>query len=117
MRPTYFDKWFETRTFEQRKAELLTKSAGGKLHIDLAIDRGQYIGYCVSSISYRAGVIDSIFLEESRRFSGIGSELMKRALSWMEDEQVESVTIAANIGNEVPFYQRYGFFPSTPCLS
>jgi hypothetical protein len=38
---------------------------------------------------------------------------MKRALSWMEDEQVESVRIAASIGNEevIPFYHNYGFLP------
>jgi GNAT superfamily N-acetyltransferase len=118
MRSTYFCKWFATRTFEQRKAELLTKTVGGKLHIDLAMDEGQYVGYCVSSISSRAGEIDSIFVEESRRSSGIGSELMKRALSWMDDERVESVRIVASIGNEevIPFYQHYGFYPKHTLL-
>jgi GNAT superfamily N-acetyltransferase len=113
VRSSYFHKVFETRTFEQRKAELLRKAAGGKLHIDLAMKGGKYIGYCVSSISYRIGEIDSIFVEENHRSSGIGSELMKRALSWMEDEQVESVRIAASIGNEevLPFYHHYGFLP------
>jgi ribosomal protein S18 acetylase RimI-like enzyme len=117
-RSTYFSKWFEMRTFEQRKAELLEKSAGGKLHVDLAMKGGQYIGYCVSSISYRAGEIDSIFVEESHRSSGIGNELMKRALSWMENEKAESVIVAASIGNEevISFYQRYGFFPKHTLL-
>ncbi|MFB3764129.1 MAG: GNAT family N-acetyltransferase [Methanotrichaceae archaeon] len=118
LRSTYFSKWFGARTFEQRKAELLRKSAGGKLHIDMAADGGQYIGYCVSSIFYRIGEIDSIFVEESHRSSGIGDHLMKRALAWMEDEKAESVRIAATIGNEevLPFYQRYGFFPRQTLL-
>jgi hypothetical protein len=40
-RSTYFSNWFEMRTFEQRKAELLRKAAGGKLHVDLAMEGGR----------------------------------------------------------------------------
>jgi GNAT superfamily N-acetyltransferase len=117
-RSTYFCEWFEARAFEERRAELLSKAAVGKLYVDLAMDGGQLIGYCVSSISYRRGEIDSIFIEEMYRSSGIGGELMKRALSWMEDEPAESVRIAASIGNEevMPFYRRCGFFPKHTLL-
>ena len=113
VRSTYFSEWFEMHTFEQRKAELLRKAAEGKLRIDLAMDGKQDIGYCVSSISHRIGEIDSIFVEESHRSSGIGNELMNRALSWMEAEHVDSIKLAASIGNEevLPFYHRYGFLP------
>ena len=54
-----------------------------------------------------------IFVEESHRACGIGGEMMKRALAWMETEKAERVNIAVSIGNEevLPFYQRYGFFP------
>jgi len=112
-RSTYFSKWFEARTFEQRKNELLKKSAGGKLRVDLAVDDGHCIGYCVSSISDRIGEVDSIFVEEGLRSRGIGSEMMKRALEWMDDEKAKSVKIATSVGNEevLHFYQRYGFFP------
>jgi len=113
LRSTYFREWFRTRTFDQRKAELLRKAAEGKLRVDLAIDGGRGIGYCVSSISYGVGEIDSIFVEDSYRLSGIGSELMKRALSWMENDQVERIKLAASIGNEevLPFYRSHGFLP------
>ena len=113
VRSTYFSEWFEMRTFEQRKAELLRKAAQGKLRIDLAMDGKQGIGYCISSISHRIGEIDSIFVEETRRSSGIGNEMMNRALSWMEAEHVDSIKLAASIGNEevLPFYHRYGFLP------
>jgi ribosomal protein S18 acetylase RimI-like enzyme len=113
LRSTYFSEWFRTRTFEQRKVELLRKDAEGKLRMDLAMDGEQCIGYCVSSISYGIGEVDSIFVEDSYRSSGIGSELMKRALSWMENEQVERIKLAASIGNEevLPFYRSHGFLP------
>ena len=113
LRSTYFSKWFRTRTFEQRKEELLRKATEGKLRVDLAMDGGQEIGYCVSSISYGIGEIDSIFVEDSYRSSGIGSELVKRALSWMDKDQIERVKLAARIGNEevLPFYRSHGFLP------
>jgi diamine N-acetyltransferase len=113
LRSTYFSEWFRTRTFEQRKAELLRKAAEGKLRVDLAMDGKQEIGYCVSSISHSIGEIDSIFVVDSYRSSGIGSELMKGALSWMENDQVERIRLAASIGNEevLPFYRSHGFRP------
>jgi diamine N-acetyltransferase len=113
LRSTYFSEWFRTRTFEQRKTELLRKAAEGKLHVNLAMDGGQDIGYCVSSISYGIGEIDSIFVVDSYRSSGIGSELMQQALSWMENDQVERIKLAASIGNGelLPFYRSHGFFP------
>lgn len=112
-RSTHFCDWFETRNFEQRKTEFLRKSDRGKLHISLAVHGGEDVGYCVSSICCKIGEIDSIFVEENYRSSGIGGEMMKRALAWMDEEQVESVNVAASIGNEevLPFYQQYGFFP------
>jgi GNAT superfamily N-acetyltransferase len=112
-RSVYFGKWFEARAFEQRKAELLRKSSAGELHIDLAVDDGVYVGYCVSSICCRAGEIDSIFVLKSHRSLGIGGELMKRALAWIEKKKAEKVSIAVSVGNEeaLPFYQHYGFFP------
>lgn len=113
VRSTYFSQWFEARTFEQRKNEILKKSVAGKLRVDLAVDEGRCIGYCVSSISDRIGEVDSIFVEEGHRSRGIGGEMMKRALAWMESEKAGSVKISASVGNEevLPFYQRHGFFP------
>lgn len=112
-RSVYFGKWFESRAFEQRKSELLRKASAGKLHIDLAVDGGAYVGYCVSSVCDRVGEIDSIFVQKSHRSLGIGGEMMKRALSWMEREKAMKVNIAVSVGNEeaLPFYQHYGFFP------
>ncbi|MDD1761227.1 MAG: GNAT family N-acetyltransferase [Methanothrix sp.] len=112
-RSVYFGEWFEARAFEQRKSELLRKSSAGKMHIGLALVDGEYVGYCVSSVCCRAGEIDSIFVEESHRACGIGGEMMKQALAWMEKEQAVRINIAVSVGNEeaLPFYQRYGFFP------
>jgi diamine N-acetyltransferase len=117
-RSTFFKRWFKSRTFDERKSELLKKSAGGKLHVDLALDDGHCIGYCVSSVSDEAGEIDSIFVEECHRSRGIGGQLMRRALSWMEDENAQIVKVSASVGNEeaLPFYMHYGFLPKNIVL-
>jgi predicted GNAT family N-acyltransferase len=44
---------------------------------------------------------------------GIGQELIKRSLNWMDTENVEDMKIVVATGNEelLPFYQLFGFFP------
>ncbi len=113
--PNFSEKYQES-DFKTRKMELMAKSSGGKLRLELAEDISQekYIGYCISSISSQGqGEIDSIFVEEDYRSLGIGHELVKRALHWMESECVEDLKIVVAVGNEelLPFYQSFGFYP------
>jgi len=111
----YFPERYVEFTFQERKKDLLKKSENGILRIDTAYDEAteQFIGYCISSIDEQIGEIDSIYLEEKYRSSGIGDTLMKRSINWMDQNSVETKRIMVAAGNEntLAFYSRYKFFP------
>lgn len=113
---THFPEKYKITKFEERKDEILEKSKNGELKIDIAKneDKNEYIGYCISSISEdNVGEIDSIFLDENYRSSGIGNTLMSRALNWMDEKGVKSKKIVVAVGNEelLSFYEKFDFLP------
>lgn len=110
----YFTGSYPKNTFARRKKELLEKSNGGTMRIDLArdIDTEKLIGYCVSTLSRnKKGEIDSIYIEDGYRRSGIGECLIKKALRWMEEKAIERkvVEVIANNKDAIKFYRRFGF--------
>ncbi|MCZ3365907.1 MULTISPECIES: GNAT family N-acetyltransferase [Methanobacterium] len=112
----YFPERYVEFTFQERKEDLLKKSENGILRIDTAYNETskQFIGYCISSISdEKIGEVDSIYLDDKYRSSGIGDTLMKRSLNWMNQNGVETKRIMVAAGNEntLAFYSRYNFFP------
>ncbi|UCB43297.1 MAG: GNAT family N-acetyltransferase [Dehalococcoidales bacterium] len=117
----HFSGRLGSMTFDLRKKGLLEKSREGVIRIDLARDvgRGGLVGYCVSTISRdRQGEIESIYIEPDYRESGIGDNLMKRALHWMDEYPVTKKVLAVGTGNEevFDFYSRYDFYPRTTIL-
>jgi ribosomal protein S18 acetylase RimI-like enzyme len=108
-----FRDLYEQWTFDDRKEYFLKVAAEGALHIDLASDpSGRYIGYCVSSISTdKAGEIESVYVEKEYRSQGIGTDLMKRALAWLEKNGPVRIRVSVADGNEeaFPFYRKFGF--------
>ena len=117
----YFSASYPKNTFERRKQELLDKSAGGAMRVDIArdTDTRKIIGYCVSTISEASkGEIDSIYIEDGYRRSGIGDFLMRKALDWMDGKAVNRkvVEVIVNNGEALNFYERYGFYPRSTIL-
>ncbi len=115
-RSTYFKQHFAAMTWAKRKADLLEKAAKGIMRIDLAVDEatGQSVGYLVSSVNTKKmGEIESIFVCEAYRGLGIGDQLMKNALAWMDQNGSVEKIVEASVGNEqvFGFYGRYGFLP------
>lgn len=113
--PHFAEKYNEI-TFQERKRELLKKSMGGSLRVEMAKDEDtkRFIGYCVSSISDEmVGEIDSIYLEDDYRSLGIGNTLMARALNWMDEKGVQNKKIVVAVGNEklISFYEKFDFLP------
>lgn len=113
---THFSEKHEKFSFSDRKKQILKKSENGTLRIDIAKDNNtnNYVGYCISSISDElVGEVDSIYLKEKYRSSGIGKQLMNRALEWMGDEGVNDKKVVVAVGNEelLSFYEKYGFYP------
>jgi diamine N-acetyltransferase len=116
-----FKEYYYKMTFEKRKSDLLKKVTRSKMRVDLAVDTatGQNVGYCVSSFDKeKTGEIESIFINEVYRGLGIGDSLMKKALSWMEEEGAVAKIVEVGAGNEqvFGFYARYGFFPRKTLL-
>lgn len=112
---------FQGMTFERRKADLLKKSAGGALRIDLAMntETKELIGYCVTTINTeKHGEIESIYIEPDYRRSDIGDTLMKKALKWLNGRAVTRKIVAVADGNEevFAFYRRYQFYPRVTIL-
>ena len=98
--------------FQKRKKELTDK--GKLLLIELAQtskDR-KIIGYCLSTITEsNIGELDSIFIDSRYRRCGIGSELVQRALDWMDACGVETKKVNVLQINEeaTALYSRFGF--------
>jgi len=116
MKSRDFKAHFLEMNFERRKADLLRKSKDGKMRVDIAVegDSERRIGYCVSSVNNdKVGEVESIFVDPDFRDHGIGGSLMKRAISWLDDEGASSMVVEVTVGNEgvLEFYARYGLLP------
>ncbi len=118
---TYFSHSFENITFQHRTEELRRKSENGKLDIYIAHDSelGRDIGYVVSSIEAdNTGEIDSIYIEDKYRGSGIGKVLMEHGLQWLRENNAVDIKIVVAHGNDsvLKFYQQFGFYPKSYVL-
>lgn len=107
--------------FGPRKQEILAKAAPGKMRIELVSIPSAVadIAYCVSTFSLGGcGEVDSMFVEECFRGRGIGSELFRRALAWLESMGASSKVVTVAHANEkaLAFYQWFGFHPRSMLL-
>lgn len=114
MQESSFKRHYENFTFQERKEVLLKKASGGAMLVCLAEDEesGIRVGYSVTTISSEnEGEIDSIYVEDKCRLLGIGDELMKRSLGWMDKNGVKTKKVAVAAANQkaISFYERYGF--------
>ncbi|AXV37519.1 MAG: GNAT family N-acetyltransferase [Methanobacterium sp. BRmetb2] len=116
-----FNEHYANFTFQDRKEVLLRKSHDGDMFINLAEDKdsGLILGYCITTLSSEnGGEIYSIYVEEKYRSLGIGSEIMKRALKWMDEKGVNTKKVVVGVGNQkaMSFYEGYGFHPRSITL-
>lgn len=107
-----FSRHFELLNFQDRK-EKFSKSDKIKIDLIKSNDDSQYIGYCVTSINKEnIGEIDSLYISKKYRKYRLGDKLMKRSLSWLDNNKVITKTIVVAEGNEevLSFYKKYGFY-------
>lgn len=105
-----------TRSFEDRRAEILEKNRHRLLRLELAHPDGaaEPCGYCIASGAPGAsGEVESIYVDEAYRNRGIGGALLERALAWMDEIGTVEQALVVFAGNDraLPFYERHGFFP------
>jgi ribosomal protein S18 acetylase RimI-like enzyme len=110
-RADIFKSFFEKKAWNDQKAELMSKA---RLETHTVSIGGVLKGYCVASIDSKGkGEIESLYLEPELRGKGIGAELFRRCLDWLEREGAENITIYVAAGNEevLPFYEKLSFAP------
>lgn len=115
-----FKERYEKFSFRERRNGFLAYKKEN-IHVDLVKDKDKsvYIGYCISTVnSGSVGEISSLYIEPEYRKYGIGDELIKRAIKWLEDSNVNKKIIGVAVGNEdvIKFYERYGFRSRTIIL-
>lgn len=102
-------------TFEDRKAHFRRVTATGIIRVDLAFEDGgdeHCVGYCGTSLSQGSeGEIESIFVDESYPSRGIGTTLVNRALTWLDQQGSVRNRVSVGEGNEKAreFYRRFNF--------
>ncbi|MCE1253627.1 MAG: GNAT family N-acetyltransferase [Anaerolineae bacterium] len=111
----YFKHHYRRFTFAERCLHF-TQDSATKLMVCLVVDQNTHrdVAYVICSISPDGtGEVDSLYVDAEYRKLGVGDQLMKQSLHWMDNQQVKKRVIAVAEGNEMvlPFYQRYGFFP------
>ena len=117
---SYFSEDLRVRRFQDRKSQLLRESK--KLHFLLVTvpSNGSAVAYCIASLTPAGeGEIDSMFVDEEYRGSGIGTKLMQRALAWLDDCGATSKSVVALFENAAAlgFYAHFGFYPRNISLS
>jgi diamine N-acetyltransferase len=118
---TNFRQHYKNMTFEKRKAGLLKKAKGGELHVDIALDlaTGRAVGYLISCVNLeKTGEIESVYVDPAYRHKGVGAELMRNALAWMDQKGAMEKVVEVSVGNEAAwgFYGRFGFLPRKTLL-
>ena len=118
---TYFADGFTSFSFETRKSYLLEEAKKGALRVDIAIDddTDRDIGYCVSTaIPNGKGELESIFVENAYRQLGIGKELIRHAMDWINGFDLDEIVVEVAYGNEeaFEFYAGFGFYPRKTVL-
>ena len=112
-----FKHRFDNMNWEKRKAKLMDKSA--EIMIDVVVDgENRAIGYCISTIDKtnpKVGEIDSIYIDESHRESGLGKQLINNAIDWLIEKGTTEQNLLVGVGNEkvLDFYKQFDFFPGT----
>ena len=114
-RSVNFTEDFSSFTFEWRKKKLLEKE---KIRIMIARESDVLVGYCIASVNGDVGEIDSLFVQSEYRKMGIGEELMRRSIRWVELFEPEEISLKVAAGNEAvfAFYSRFNFYPSSTKL-
>jgi ribosomal protein S18 acetylase RimI-like enzyme len=111
----HFKDRFDNMTWDGRKRTLLDKS--NAVLFEYAIDTADNlpVGYCISTIADdgKTGEIDSIFVDERYRESGIGRLFVENAIAWLDSHEVQTQKLLVGVGNEqvLGFYEKFDFHP------
>jgi ribosomal protein S18 acetylase RimI-like enzyme len=112
----HFKNRFREMNWEKRKHKLIQKSKDVFFDYVIDLSDNSIIGYCISSIDKEdntIGEIDSIYIDEVHRKSGLGKKLVERAILWLKSNNTETQKLFVGVGNEqvFDFYKQFDFYP------
>lgn len=110
----YFSELYSFICFDE-KIKNFREFSEDMLKITVAKDNDEYIGYCISTIDKGKGELQALHIDESRRRTGIGKELVALHLGWMKDNNCKIIGVTVSQENEsaINFYKKLGFYPNT----
>ena len=112
----HFTERFRNMRWEDRRSKIAAKASSVLLEYAVERATGNIVGYCISTIdkeNQAVGEIDSLFIEDNHRNSGIGSALIERATEWLTSRGTTTQKLLVGVGNEnaIEFYKKFGFYP------
>jgi diamine N-acetyltransferase len=112
----HFKKRFQDMNWDKRKRKLVEKSKDMLFNYVIDKDSSKIIGYCISTIDiedHKIGEIDSIYIDEAYRKSGLGKRLVDKAILWLKSNNTETQKLLVGVGNEqvLEFYKQFDFYP------
>lgn len=117
----HFKSRYQNMKWTYRKRLLIEKSKDLLLEYVIDNNTNEIIGYCISTIDRndpKSGEIDSIFIDEAYRNSGLGKQLITRAIQWLNSNNTETQKLIVATGNEqvLDFYKQFEFYPQNIVL-
>lgn len=108
----YFKEHFLHFSFEKR-CNKFNEIDSEDIRIELMIDNGKTVGYCISTIEKTTGEIDSLYIDDAYRGSGYGAGLVENSKKWFKQKNCSKVMVTVAEGHEsvFDFYRKCGFFP------
>jgi len=112
----YFKSRFKAMSWDERKLKLLKKSQDILFEYIIDNKNERIVGYCISTIEKDdnyTGEIDSIYIDEEYRKSGLGKQLVDSAIQWLKSNNIETQKLLVGVGNEqvLGFYKQFDFYP------
>ena len=105
---SHWKSHFSGQTFEKRFQKLTCYK---DVLILTAVVDNEIIGYSFSTVKDKTGELDSIFVKDQYRKSGVGQKLIEQTLAWFEAQQTDEIVVEVAEGNEsvFAFYETIGF--------
>lgn len=113
----HFRDYYSGFTFEERIKGFAELPAEDFL-LQIVHVKDTPLGYCISTVRGNDGEIDSLYLEEAMRGSGLGSHLVEQAMLWMREKKCSRFRVSVADGHEsvLEFYGKLGFLPRLSVL-
>jgi len=105
----HFKDHFVSLTFEGRMQAVFRKE---HCAIFAAADDTGYTGYCIASVEKGRGEVDSLFVHPACRGRGVGANLVRAALDWLDGKGCAEIYLFVSEGNESirEYYKQFGFY-------